>query len=292
MLAKHLQALQVIAEDGNTYNLYSGQNPADMMFLDGAGMATVRRINQRTPLQNGVVDKGYRLEPRKMTLGLLLRQETEPLADVMRDKLAYIFGPTNTALQLKATRLDGTVRAIDCFVDGTMDFPQSERVGGSQKVLVPLYAPDPTFYDPTRQAVTRSLSTLPLTGTQILTAGLTADDWPVFEVTGPITNMKITHLPVGDTIDLTGATIPGGETWVFDLRPTYKIVYRQSDNANRINNVTASSIRYFGTLRLLNQKLANSIGYAQIYNQFDVTGSGTTGASSITIRYYKRFLSL
>lgn len=290
MLAKHLQTLQVITEDGGAYNLYSGQNPADMMFLDGAGMATVRRISQRTPLQNGVVDRGLRLEPRKMTLGLFVRQETEPLADVMRDRLAYIFGPTNTALQLRATRLDGTQRQIDCFVDGTMDFPQSGRMGASQKVLVPLYAPDPTWYDPTRQAVTQSLSSLPLTGTQIPAAGISADDWPVIEVTGPITDMKISHSPVGDNIDLTGATIPGGETWVFDLRPGYKTIVRQSDNANRIQYLVVGSIRYFGTLRILNQKL--TAAYGQTFNRFSVTGSGTTGASSITTRYYKRYLNL
>ena len=279
-----------MAEDGNIYNLYSGQNPADFLFLDGAGMATVRRITQRSPLLSGVTDRGFRLEPRKMTLGLFLSQIDEPTADTMRDRLAYIFGPTLTALQLRATRLDGTVKAIDCYVDGTVDFPQSDRLGASHKVLVPLYAPDPTWYNPTRQAVTQSLASLPVTGTQIPAAGLTADDWPVIEVTGPITNMVINHAQVGDTIDLTGATIPALETWEFDLRPGYKTVRRMSDLANRIDKITASSIRYFGTLRVLNQKLAASYGFT--YNSFTVSGSGTTGASSITTRYYKRYLSL
>ena len=290
MLAKHLSALAIVAEDGNTYNLYSGQNPADMLFLDGAGMATIRRITQRSPLLSGVTDRGFRLEPRKMTLGLFLSQIDELTADTMRDKLAYIFGPTLTALQLRATRLDGAVKAIDCYVDGTMDFPQSERLGASHKILVPLYAPDPTWYDPTRLAVTQSLASLPLTGTQIPAAGLTADDWPVIEVTGPITNMIITHSPVADTIDLTGATIPALETWAFDLRPGFKTVQRMSDLANRIDKITASSIRYFGTMRVVNQKL--SATYAQTFNRFSVTGSGTTAASSITVRYYRRYLSL
>lgn len=289
MLAKHLSALQVVAEDGITYNLYSGQNPADMMFLDGAGMATVRRINQRTPLQNGVVDKGYRLEPRKMTLSLFVAQPSEINADTARDKLAYIFGPTITALQLKATKLDGTVRAIDCFVDGTMDFPQSDRVGASQKVLVPLYAPDPTWYDPTRQSATANLST----GTGTITvpsAGLTADDWPVFEVTGPITSLRIYHSqPTQDELDIVG-TIPGGETWEFDLRPTYKTLRRMSDSANRLNYLSTSTIRYYSTLRMVNDKLVKSYGYTN--NNFTVTGTGTTGASQIVMRYYKRYLNL
>jgi len=290
MLAKHLSALSVVAEDGISYNLYSGQNPADMMFLDGAGMATVRRINQRTPLQNGVVDKGFRLEPRKMTLGLFINQQSERDADTMRDKLAYIFGPTNFPLRLRATRLDGTTRQIDCFVDGTMDFPQSERMGASQKVLVPLYAPDPTFYDPTQVVSTTSLTALPVSSSLFLSAGVTADDWPIFKVTGPVTDLAITHQPLGDAISLAGTTIPAGETWVIDLRPGYKTVYRQSDNANRLYAVFVTSVVFMSTMRVYSQKVAASLGLNG--NYFSMTGSGTTAASSIQFLFYKRYLSL
>jgi hypothetical protein len=288
MLAKHLKALGLIAEDGNTYNLYSGQNPADLIALDGAGMATVRRITQRTPLQQGVTDRGFRLEPRRMTLALYINQPDELMADQMRDKLAYIFSPTISPLKLLATRLDNTQRQIDCYVDGTLDFPQSERLGPSQKVIVPLLCPDPTWYNPTQVSSTASLSTLPTSTATFSTSGVTADDWPVFEVTGPVTNFKITHWPVGDSIDFTGTTIPAGETWVIDLRP--KTVYRQSDNANRLYAVVTSSIRYFGTMRMLNQKVAASYGYT--YNYFALTGSSTTGASSFVTKYYKRYLAL
>jgi len=290
MLAKQLKALNLIAEDGNNYALYSGQNPADLLALDGAGVATIRRVTQRTPLQNGVTDRGFRLEPRKMTLALYISQPDELMADLMRDKLAYIFGPTITPLKLLATRLDGAQRQIDCFVDGTVDFPQSERLGASQKVLVPLYAPDPTWYDPAQVSSTTSMSSMPVTTANYSTTGITADDWPVFNITGPVTNLVITHAPVGDTIDFTGTTIPGGETWVVDLRPGYKTVYRQSDNANRLYAVATASVRYFGTLRMLNQKLAAS--YSVAYNRFALTGSGTTGASSFVVKYYRRYLSL
>lgn len=290
MLARQLKALNVIAEDGNSYALYTGQNPADLLALDGAGMATVRRITQRTPLQNGVTDRGFRLEPRSMTLALYINQPDEQSADAMRDKLAYIFGPTISPLQLRATRLDNTVRQIDCFLDGTLDFPQSERLGASQKLLVPLTAPDPTWYDPTQVSATTSLASLPVTTSVYSAAGVTADDWPVIEITGPITNPVVNHFPVGDSIDMTGTTIPAGETWVIDLRPGYKKVYRKSDNASRMYALTTSSIRYFGTLRMLNQKLAAS--YSQTGNSFQITGSASTGASSFKLMYYKRYLSL
>lgn len=290
MLAKHLQNLQVVAEDGVTYALYTGGNPTNFLFLDGAGVATVRRITQRTPIQNGVTDRGYRLEPRKMTLALFINENSELYADVQRDLLAYIFGPTITPLQVIATRLDNTRRAIDAFVDGTVEFPQSDRMGASQKVLIPLFCPDPTWYDPTQQTQTTSMSSLPVSTASISATGITWDDWPVFEVTGPVTNLVITHSPVADVISFNGATIPAGETWVIDLRPGYKTCYRKSDNANRLNYIVATSVRYFGTMRLLGQKLTAS--YSQTGNSFTLTGSGTTGASQFVIKYYKRYLSL
>lgn len=111
----------------------------------------------------------------------------------------------------------------------------------------------------------------------------------MFEVTGPITNLRILHNPVGDELQITG-TIPSGETWEFDLRPSYKTVKRMSDGANRLNFLVTGTVRYMSTLRILGEKLTRS--YIQTANSFTVTGTSTTGASQIVLRYYKRYLSL
>lgn len=286
-LSKLLQNISVTAEDGIVYPLQGGR-PVRFVHLDGAGLAEVRRILQRTPQQDGVTDRGFRLEPRKMTLSLYIDARSEYNADEMRDKLAYIFGPTTTALKLACTRFDNTVRQIDCFVDGALDFPQSNRTAGSQMVIVPLLAPNPTFYDPTQQTTTASMSSGTATPS-ITAAGYSADDWPVIEVTGPVTNFSMTHQPAGDIITITG-TIPGGETWRFDLRPGYKTLVRTSDSANRMNYVVTSTLRAFSTMRLLSEKVCTL--YAQTANFFTCTGTSCTGATSVSVKWYKRYLSL
>ena len=285
--AKLLQNISVTAEDGIVYPLQGGR-PVRFVHLDGTGMAEVRRILQRTPQQDGVTDRGYRLEPRKMTLALFIDGLTEYNADEIRDKLIYIFSPTTTALKLTCTRFDNTVRQIDCFVDGALDLPQSNRTAGTQLIIVPLLAPNPTFYDPTQQTTTASLSTG--TGSpNIPAAGYSADDWPIIEVTGPITNLNISHSPSSDVLTITG-TIPALETWRFDLRPGYKTLVRTSDNANRMNYVVTSTLRAFSTMRLLSEK--STAIYSQTANIFTCTGTGYSGASSISFKWYKRYLSL
>lgn len=290
MLAKHLQNLQVIAEDGVTYALYTGGNPTNFLFLDGAGVATVRRITQRTPLQNGVTDRGYRLEPRKMTLALFINENSELYADVQRDLLAYIFGPTNAPIYLRATRLDNTIRQIACYVDGTLEFPQSERMGASQKVLVPLFCPDPTWYDPTQIVSTNTFSASPLT-VNITNSDFTADDWPIIDVTGPITGLTITHSVTTEALTLSTAVL-AGETYRIDLRPGYKTIKRTSDNAERIGYLTDSTSPNMATIRILAYKDMKRIDSSFTAERFVFTGTGLTGASSVSISYYKRYISL
>ena len=47
----------------------SGQT-ISMLYLDGTGVSPVRRILEKAPFQHGMSDRGYRNEPRRMTLAL------------------------------------------------------------------------------------------------------------------------------------------------------------------------------------------------------------------------------
>lgn len=283
-----LNNLELITEDGVAHPIWGLRI---FQHINGVGMATVRRITQKTPLQHGVLDKGFRLEPRRITLTFLLNDQgggQQQTIDEQREYLAYLFSPTNLPLKLRATRRDGTIRQIDCYTDGQIDYPREIDAGASQQVVVPLLAPDPTWYDPTQQTTTASLSS-GSANPSISAIGYTADDWPIFQITGPITDISITHSPVSDVIAMTGS-IPGGEVWVLDLRPGYKTFYRQSDSANRLQYINTNNILYFSTMRLLSEKLCRY--YNQNANAFIVTGSGVTGASSISIKWFRRFLNL
>ena len=56
-----------ITSNGVTTDLHDQVNYL-WLDADGIGMAPVRRLTQKGPMQDGVTDLGYRLDPRHVTL--------------------------------------------------------------------------------------------------------------------------------------------------------------------------------------------------------------------------------
>ncbi len=284
--------LQVIAEDGITYQLYGGA-PARFIALDGVGIPPLRRILQKSPTQHGATDKGFRLEPRRMTLTLYLDADTTLQADVYRDTLTNIFAPTNDPLKLDITKKDGSVRRIDCYLDGQIDYPMSSRVGASHAVVIPLSAPEPAFYNQT-QVVTEVMMPTSPAEIAITMTGCTWDDWPVFDITGPVTNFQIAHQAGTTAIEALKliSSIPDGEVWELDFRPHYKFIWKKSTGASRMQYIDTTTISAFATLRVLSDKATKAIDTAATSNRFIFTGTGLSAATKVTMYHYKRFLSL
>ncbi len=286
--------LQVIAEDGVTYQLYGGA-PARFIALDGVGIPPMRRILQKSPTQHGATDKGFRLEPRRMTLTLYIDADTTLQADAYRDALTNIFAPTNDPLRLRITKKDGSERQIDCYLDGQIDYPMSSRIGASHAVVVPLVAPEPAFYNRFLWFQEVMMPTSPVE-IAITMTGCTWDDWPLFSVTGPITNFQIEHLVNTtsiDTLTLIG-DIPAGELWEFNLRPQYKTLWKKvgSVGYNRMAYLDIATIGAFATMRVLSDKSARAYNTAAVSNRFVFTGSGLSATSKVIMYYYRRYLSL
>jgi len=286
-----LQGLKVISETGQTFDIFQGD--FNLQHIDGVGLPPVERRFQRAPLGHGATDKGFRILPRNMTLTLTIRSDNLPHSDSLRDRLSYIFSPTNDFLTLEMTRDDFGVRRIDCYVVGEVDYPQSQRVGSGQTVVLNLMAADPFFYYPTQQVYPQNL----INGAKnfdILCNDFSWDDWPIIYVGGPIdAGLSIYHTPGGEIISFDEA-VPAGESFRIDLRPGQKTVRRVSDNANRMSYLDPNSLVAFSTMRLLCLKNALAVDNAwpNLYNRWTFTAAGTTGASYASIYYYKRYVSL
>jgi hypothetical protein len=267
--------------------------PIRFVYLDGAGMAPTRRILEKSPLYHGAIDRGFRLEPRELTLRLALDGRDPTHADQLRDQISYYFAPTNNPLKLRAVRDDRTVRQIDCYVNGEVDYPQSNRIGALQEVSIPLLAPDPTWYFPTQQTTTLAL----VNGSNsqdITVSGLTWDEWPIIDIRGAVdASAQLRHQGLNLILQLQTA-IPDGETFRFDLRPGYRTVVRTSDNANRMNYILPSTIAVLSDMRILSEKATRAVGGGfTTTNRFNViVNSGATANSQLQIFYYKRYLSL
>jgi len=296
MLSEHIKKLEIIAEDSRTYD-FGAAYPAHFLYLDGAGVPPVKRIQQRIPAQHGTSDQGYRIDERKLTLALYMeaRQADEAAVAALYDQLAYIFSPTETALKLRITRLDSAVRQIDCYVDGLFDFPQSDRLGGSVKLLVPLYAPEPSFYNPTQRTQTASINAASTT-VNLDVSGTTYADFPIIDVTGPASSLRIAATYANIDLRLQTA-IPSGETFRFDLRRGYKTVQRTSDSANRMSYVNPTYLDALDSLKILSAKELSNYkilagGSATNLMDFTITCSGTNASSQVVFYWYDRYLSL
>lgn len=279
---------------GVTYNL-NGSNAGLGVYINflgdqGFGMAPMQRITQRGPLQQGDTDVGYRLDPRIIQLPLLVEAMTMDAGYTARKGLLKIFTPANGAGILRITT-DLYDRAILVVPMGGLDFNQDPQSGYHIRTVVQLRAADPTWYDPTivnaaqTPTITGTPTPVPLTipwtaGSSSInsTLNFTYDgdfiSYPIISVTGPITNLLITHTTTGYAIGVTG-TITAGDTWTFDLRYGQKTVTDQT-GANKIASLTSgSSLADFAII----------LGA----NTITVSGITTTSASTVNITYYTRY---
>jgi hypothetical protein len=256
----------------------------------GFGMAPIQRITQRGPLQQGDTDVGYRLNPRVIQLPLLVEAMTMDAGYTARKGLVKIFTPANGAGILRVTT-DLYDRAILVVPMGGLDFNQDPQSGYHIRTVVQLRAADPTWYDPTivnaaqTPTITGTPTPVPLTipwtaGSSSInsTLNFTYDgdfiSYPIISVTGPITDLLITHTTTGYTIGVTG-TIVVGDTWTFDLRYGQKTVTDQA-GVNQIANLTSGSAL---------ADFAIILGT----NTITVSGTTTTSASTVNITYYTRY---
>lgn len=136
-----------------TYDISNG-NPFSFDKAEGMGGASVRTIEERGPFQDGATHLDYRLEPRTITLSLLVQGTAASTLDGHRDTLTQIFKPVRgVPITLKLTRDDGKVRQIDTQRTGPSDIPlvPINRPGNLHRAVVQLRAADPVWYDPTEK---------------------------------------------------------------------------------------------------------------------------------------------
>lgn len=255
----------------------------------GFGLAPIRRITTRGPLQNGDNDIDFRLEPRVLQLPLMVvNTSSTPRYQhyEIRQKLLDIFRPADSAIiAIGLLMFDGffsytKLRRINVKVLGGLSFdvdPNSWNV----RTVVQLRADDPTWYS-TGPAASPDTATYPSTeisGSGSITITTTGNwiSYPVIRVTGPITNPTITNNTTGKSIAIT-ATISAGAYYDIDLSYGKKTVV-DNGGVNRINTVSSSS------------DLA-TWGLVPGANVVRVNGSGITVATNAVFTYFNRFTGI
>ena len=284
-----------ITSNGVTTDLHDQINYF-WLDADGLGMAPVKRLTQKGPMQDGVTDLGYRLDPRHVTLQIAAVATDEASYYTARENLLSLFTPSVSPLKLLFTAPTNRSRQLDCFFNSNFTMPFKSRVGYTQIEAIELYAPDPTWYDPTLVSVpfgtTGGGTGMPFPLLIPITFGASASlnqtvavtnagnyrTYPKVILYGPITNPVITNTTTGEKLDFTGYTIGSGNTWTIDCRYGYKTVTDQA----AVNQIAKLSLTSDLSTFHLNAGV----------NSITVTGSAVGGATQCSVQFYSRYTGI
>ena len=265
------------------------------------GMAPIRRLEERGPLQNGVTDRGYRYDARVIILSLGIHGNNVAEYYAKRTTLINIFKARNTPGRLRFT-MDSIVREIEGHAVGdSLGFDDANRQNVYERIAVAIKCSDPRWYDPTMHTVTFNLgggedafvvpyevpykmgtSTIDLS--QTINYVGTVRSYPTIRITGPITNPVIVHNTTGFKLDLTGTTIADGDWYDIDLGYTGNTIKDKAGDSV-LNDLSNDS-------DLVEFAIEPAPDVAGGVNSIQVTGSGINTSTKVDVNYYDMYIGI
>ena len=288
------------------FNVANGGYSGITLYVTGAinwGIASITRITQRGPFQDGDTDIDFRLNPRIINLPIVIPGINYEEMSSNRENLIQMFKPGNDTATLKQTIGENEVewmqikRSIDVKVTGaTMD---TNSIDFNVRAVIQLRADDPTWYNSTQNA-------LQLTYTQfgtptpypkpypvpygaasvnnqlVVVYTGTVVSSPIFQCIGPLSNLVIAD-GAGRLISFTG-TIPAASIWTVDLRYGRKTIVDQ----NSVNKFQYLSIES----DIVNWGLYPDPTFDSGQNPISVSATGTTDVSVVNMFWYDRYVGI
>jgi hypothetical protein len=289
--------------DGHAYD-FTDLTTYFIEAIDGLGLPAVERYWDRAPGQDGDTDRGFTLMPR--FIDFIFGVEADDPGDFwdQRNLLRAILRPGPEVIWFRFTKPNDDVRQIDLvFYDGLRgSFSRQGKIGLVQRDSVTLKASG-LFYDPVPvgwlfginagssgwdvpMPVPVDVGSSAIDETRPLSYDGEWDEFPLIELTGPMTNPVVTNVGPGLVLDFTGATISAGHKRIIDLTWGNKTIVDHL-GVNKIDDLVIADSD-LGDWRLVAAQgllppHTNTIGFS---------GSGLTSASQFKIIYYDQFLGI
>jgi hypothetical protein len=297
--------------NGVTYNLdgYDATTGLNFNALgdSGWGIPTISSITTRGALQNGDTPVDFRIDPRSLSVTLLVEAFNYVDHLRIREKISQIFKVSNNLGTLNVTysSTQGGVtatysRSIDVLVRDGLNFGSIDYQDYNVLVTVGFRASDPAWYDGTplsinvSQAIQGTTTPIPFLVPMTM-GGVALNQTSTVVYTGTVIEYPTFTIMVGDT-DITGLyiinqstsktlyfpTLYAGRTYTIDL--TY-------GNKTVVNDLGANSIGLLST----SSNLAtwsidpNTTGGT---NVIVISSAGANASSVITMNYYVRYLAV
>lgn len=276
--------------------------PMYLVGTVGFGLSPAHHLTQRGPFQQGDSYIGLRLDPRIITLPLVIVATSPEDSFSKRAKMASLFRMSDDVVTVRMSWTDSTGtydRRIQGRVLGQLSFDTDAQYD-TIRTTVQIRCNDPTWYDSTQSTaiLTSTLFGTPtlypkpypvLYGsavvdkiTSIAYAG-TWDSYPIIQVTGPATNLAITDT-LNHTISFANP-IPAGAFWTIDLSYGIYTVYDQFGN-NKFSELTAISNLVDWRVYAESDLVPNGV------NTISVSATGTNADTNVAMYYTTRYIGV
>lgn len=291
--------------DGVDYNL-SDWGKTFLLSRSGEGLPPIEYRTDRGPFQDGETVRDFVLRPRVLQYTMRFDTQSRQRYWDERSKIMSIFRPnrqfsgTLNPGKLKKYLKDGSIRALDVFIDQGLDFSQAEGGGwdefGSVETIR-FVAYNPIYYDPTQKTLEFSLGALselvfPITfpisfgstvidDDTVITYLGTWAEYPIIVITGPISAPTIENVTTGKTLTL-DYNVPSGRILTIDLRYSKKTI-TDDLGTNLVGALSPSSD--FSVWRLAPHPEATD-GKNTIHIS---GGNALPGETKIELEYYDRY---
>jgi len=278
---------------------------------DGWDAVEPEWITTRGPQQDGDTIVGRRLAPRKASLILGLEGRTLAELITKRRRIGHLFRPAIKPITLQWDLPTGDTRMIDVYIDGRITMGPESRRGFTQRVGIPLRAPDPTFYtqDILRWqyklsgAAAAGGTTIPMPiptpiGASQAGTRTTIDydgewrDYPIIYVRGPFAAFTILNISTGKRLSFPNLTLGAGEQLIIDCRYGHKTVTTKlvsdlpdTPGVNRIAEPSADAHLSTWALEADPEVLGGK-------NDLEIIGTGAGDATEVFVLYRHRTLGI
>lgn len=280
--------------DGGTVLTLSdfGGNDWGISVLPGAtgfGMPDFTYYETSSPSFDGSVVRGVRANPRDVNLPILLWGANRAQCVENYHGLIRAMNPRNGAGTLTVTSADGTSRSLAAYYNGGLQGKDDDAENGMtfMTAVVVLRCPAPFWLgDPsvTRLQIAYGSTFFPLLPVQLVASSILgsttlvndgdAEAFPIYTITGPVTNPAIANATNGTFITI-NQTLLAGETITIDTREGVKTVLK-GDGTNLYSSMASGS-----SLAPL-QSGSNAMTFTVL---------GATTNTSVVISYQNRYLT-
>lgn len=214
----------------------------------GMGGAGVEISDQKLPTSPGAVILQVSTKPTRLEIPItILGSSLDGLATTLALLRRWFRTGDERSRHpgyFRITWPNGTVRQWLCYYAGGLEGDLSRGSPAQRTVVVSLYAPDPHPTDAATTVVEWEPADFGHT-VSVLNPG-EYDAYPIWQITGPSTNMSVENQTTGKAFSLVYPLL-SGKTVTIDTRPPslrFTLPIKDSDGVNRANTLFTGSVTF------------------------------------------------